>query len=126
MAAFTFRNDTKHGGEKNIYLAFSHRNLCVNYSEIKKQVESVLNCIEEETELIKQDNLARGRLVRTKSLSANIADNRNSTMDFGLESGFKEDDPPEWWGDITLFNTDFISSIHIFPWMPTAIADMQF
>jgi hypothetical protein len=122
-----FRENQKHDISISVSLGFSRQNLINNPDLIKAETEGVLAAIERETDLIRQDNLARGRLISSQSSSALLAEGENYKLTSGeFASGFKEHDPPEWWGHIHLFNDDFISSVDIFPWMPTQIAAAQY
>jgi hypothetical protein len=122
-----FRETRKHEVLKKVYFGFSRQNLIKTPEIIKTEIEGVLAAIEQETDLIRQDNLARGEIVSSLSSSAILEEGERVKNASGeLNSGFKENDPPEWWGRIALFSDDFISAVHIFPWMPTEIAVMQF
>ncbi len=123
----TIRMDQKHKVTETLLFGFSRQNLIDVPDIIKKEIEGVLGVIEEETELIRKDNLARGKLISSAGVPGQIPEGQNAAYTTtGLESGFKEDDPSEWWGRIHLYGEDFISSIDTFPWMPTQIATQQF
>jgi hypothetical protein len=123
----SFREDGKHRVSVTASFGFSRQKLNQTPDLIKTEIESVLATMEEETELIRKDNLARGRLISPISLSSIIPEGQAAqTTSKELASSFKEDDPSEWWGRTLLFGEDFISSIDRFPWMPTDIAERQF
>lgn len=110
--------------EKIINLCFYRKTLQDNYAVVQSEITALLSKIEEETELIKVDNLARGKLISSVSLSGKVeAWVLHDTT--AMDSGLREDDPAEWWGNMRLFKTDIISATHTFPWMPTDIAGMQ-
>jgi len=109
-------------------MGFSRRTLEANQDIIKQVMEAVLGLIEEETELIGQDSLARGKLISSVSTSVQITEGQRwGFADYSsLASGFKEEDPPEWWGEINLYSSNFVSATNTFPWAPTAISEAQY
>ena len=114
--------------EKSVFLGFNRKTLQDNHAEIQSEITSLLSKIEEETELIKEDNLAMGKLISAVVITEKWEPGRKwSSFDTSaMESGFKEDDPPEWWGEMRVYVKDLISGTHTFPRMPTSIAEQQF
>jgi hypothetical protein len=95
-------------------------------------MKEMLLIIENETELVQKDNLARGVLidpVRIWSLLRKSADNQHqywSTEIDKLKSEFGESDPPEYWGELGLYTNDFIAGSARYPWMPSDISKDEF
>lgn len=113
---------------KTVSIGFSRRTLEANQDSVKEQIERLLGSVEEETDLIKQDSLARGKLISSVTVSVQMPEGTDFEIadSATLASGFNEDDPSEWWGDMRLYTDDFVSATNTFPWMPTAIAGYQF
>ncbi|MGH7273172.1 MAG: hypothetical protein ACREIQ_01770, partial [Nitrospiria bacterium] len=85
---------------KDIYLVFSRKILEEQYSDIKSTLEKLLLKISEETDLITQDSLARGKLVEAVALYAFLKkDEKRDSWDINKDVfsyDVKEDDPPEY------------------------------
>jgi hypothetical protein len=113
---------------KIVQLGFSRAHLQQNRAPIREALASLLSTIDAESELIAQDHLARGKLVRSVASSASFKkDAPTATAETGaLHSGYREDDPPEWWGSMSLYTDDFISDVNRFPWMATDISKIRF
>lgn len=108
---------------KDLNFTFSNKVLSQNYKDIKKDLEMLLGIISSETDLIKEDHLARGEIVRAQFINGQKGENVNYyTMDTGdLQCPVRAADPPEYWGQAKFWAKDFISDITEFPWMPVAI-----
>lgn len=121
-------NDGQGDFKKTVSITFTIDDLRNSHSQIKEDLEQILVTISNETELIQQDNLARGKIVSLVGSSARIEKDREITFaeTSELVSPMQKTDPPEWWGELTMFVSDFISSTHRYPWMPTNIAKAQF
>lgn len=112
---------------KTVRLLFSPETLADKHEELKKELEELLARITNETDLIKEDNLARGDIVQGVSVSASRdaetpwqIDSRN------LRSPSSNNDPSEYWAGHPFWGTDFLSNTESFPWMPVKIAEMEF
>ena len=114
--------------EKTLSFGFARSVLSTGAGEIGDGMAGLLSLLSEETELIEQDNLARGRLMKTASLGSTVPEGRDHgyISPDPLYSGYSEGDPAEWWGNIDLFERDFISATHTYPWMPVDVAAYQF
>jgi len=99
-----------------------------NYHEIKTELEGLLVTVSEETELIRQDNLAEGKLIDMATARATIKDGEESGWAdvSGLKSPVHESSPPEWWGEIPFVTRHFLSDTPIYPWMETDVARAVF
>ena len=91
-------------------------------------LQLILTSITTETELIEQDNLARGQYTRTASLSVTIPEKQEyGFLDAEpLGSGYRADDPAEWWGPLSVYAEDVVSALHTYPWMPTQVGSSVF
>lgn len=110
---------------KNATIIFRKDILKENYEKIASQLEKLLNKIEEETQLIQEDHLARGDFIESSYISASY-NNEDDEAEWkfytsNLKCFFKEDDPPEYWGDTNLSSYDFIAGSRKYPWMPSDI-----
>jgi hypothetical protein len=111
---------------KIIELVLSHKILKDHFKDLRKQIEEVLLLISNETELIKQDNLAKGKIVQVVEVNAiqREATWRIRTQALTCEVG--TDDPPEFWGSSGSFSwlgSDFVSRTSKYPWMPTEVSE---
>jgi hypothetical protein len=94
---------------------------------LKLAIKSVLLKIENETELVQQDNLARGELIDLVRISATMQKSEDGREWWpantdNLKCDFGDNDPPEYWGNIGLFEIDFIAASPRYPWMPSDIS----
>src|SRR5690606_12584826 len=123
-------NTLKPNFTKNISLVFSKHVMEEHYQVIHDQLCKLLSLIEEESDLIQEDNLARGSVIETVRAVARLSKNEKRTWwdvrTNGLVCSFGEKDPPEYWGDIGLYNSDFISGSTKYPWMPSDISKDEF
>lgn len=113
---------------KTISFGFAAHTLEQHEATVANEIKALLAAITEETELIQQDNLARGKLVRAISTSAQSSEQETPAyaQREPFSSGLRDTDPAEWWGEIVSYNPDFISATHRYPWMATDIARPSF
>jgi hypothetical protein len=111
---------------KAISLTFEKVALVSHLSEIVTDLEELLRVVTKETELVVEDNLARGRFVELERVWATgKEDGATVKWDFGsntLNVPVKKDDAPEYWGQIDLFAGSFVSERHRYPWIPVTIS----
>jgi len=116
--------------KKDIMLVFSQEVLKTYYNELKEEIKKILLKVSEETELIKQDNLAKGKLVEAVHSSAyRETDDGTGRWRIWKDNFFcpvKEDDPPEFWGIFYVATREFISGTDRYPWMPIEISEAPF
>ena len=117
---------------KEISLLFSRNVLNENYESIKKDIEDLLNTITEETDLIQNDHLARGELISAINVTATFQTSQQdpnikwwSTNTNAALNPLTNETPPEYWGNIWLFNS-MVTSIHTYPWMPVWVSEIDF
>jgi hypothetical protein len=116
---------------KGISIVFSKSTLESDFNGIVEALKAMALKVESETELIKQDGLARGELVEAKNISAALRDgvSGDSYWSFNTESlqtPVSDIDEVEYWGERWHFTTDFISSTSRYPWMPSSVSDDEF
>jgi len=109
---------------KTVRFLFSRETMREAYGEFKPELEEMLRKITTETDLIKEDNLARGEFVQSVLVSSSRpAEDKGWYIDTaGLHSGIREDDPPEYWVGVPFFGNHFVSDTESFPWTPVTIA----
>lgn len=82
--------------------------------------------ISKEVDLIKKDNLAKGKITHLIRLWAMFNDSDDEKFwdieTKELASDIKENDPPEYWGNISGCVTNFITNTYKYPWMATKIS----
>lgn len=114
---------------KTLSLVLSRSMLSSQHVNIKKALEKLLLAIAKETELIQQDNLARGQLVHSAIVSASLKMEKDKShwrwFYKSLRTPVVENDPPEYWGDLGLSRRgeDFIAGTDEYPWMPEAVSE---
>ena len=113
---------------KNIHMTFDKKTIESDYAEIKGQIETILSLLIEETELVKNDNLAEGKIIELVRVLAHL-DPQDKTWSIGrgdLSSAVTKGHPPEYWGDIGRFyGNSIIPIIHKYPWMPVNISSIE-
>lgn len=121
--------DDGHKIFKKISFVLTKEMMLPFYEDFAEAVEKIIGIIDEESSLIKDDNLARGSLVETAKVLAQektIGEYSFSWWkidDSELICSFNTNDPPEYWGDIGLDQDDFIATTDKFPWMPSSISN---
>lgn len=116
--------------KKQTSLIFSKSVLEAHHEDIKAVLQNLIAKINDESELIKEDNLARGTLVESVQTSAILNHDKEdekrtwwSVKTDKLVCAFSEYDPAEYWGDIVLlYQSDFIAGSKKYPWMPSDIS----
>jgi hypothetical protein len=111
--------------KKIIHFTFSRKSISENCLLIKEEIEKLLIQISTELALIREDNLARGKLI--ESINLHVSKTPNSQY-FHLEKGqfttlIEELSPVEFWGSLNYVSDNFISGTEFFPWMPIKIAE---
>lgn len=94
---------------------------------IHDSLKAVLRKIAEESELIQQDNLARGKLVHAIRTTAQAREAKTGLSWDVNTSGFwtpvSASDPPEYWGSFGSYvESDFIAGTDEYPWMPETVS----
>ena len=113
---------------KTVRLLFSRKTLADKHDELKKELEEVLKQITTETDLTKDDSLARGDVVQSAHVTASReAEDKGWQVDrTSLLSRGSEDDPPEYWAGHPFLGGHFVSNSESFPWMPVTISRFTF
>ncbi len=114
---------------KPFSIYFNREVIKEHYDDIKKDVESLLHIITEETELISNDNLARGKLISVAQVYASLKEgekrkwwsvNADDTLCPDTKGIF-----PEYWGDTFLYSS-MITKAQKYPWMPIGVSEFEF
>ena len=110
---------------KQIRFTFSRSSLVKNYTVIKTELEKILYNISIEIALIKEDNLARGKLIEVINCKF---EKQNESEYFRLdgevfETEFDEASPVEFWGTFNHSSKNFITDTEKYPWMPVDISE---
>lgn len=109
---------------KEIRLIFSRSCLIKNYSQIKTEIEKILLKITKEIALIKEDNLARGKLIEVVSCRFEKHENDYHSLKADqFINELNEKTPVEFWGTLTYASKDFITDTDRYPWMPIDISE---
>ena len=108
---------------KNVEMVFSRECLQQNHELLRSELETIVNKITEETELIRTDDLAKGVCIDAVNVWARVDEKTNALSINSTVLDSPEMDFPEFWGTITYFSDNFISNVEKFPWMPTSISE---
>lgn len=110
---------------KKVKIVFSRECLQSNQEIIKDNLEELLILVNEESDLIINDNLAKGKIVDTSLASTRLSSERNKSLcDLdNLKCDVKENDPPEYWGQFSGILENFISETDEFPWIPITVSE---
>jgi hypothetical protein len=112
---------------KGIRFLLSRESLNGGLAEVKKSLEDLMKRIAVETDLIKEDGLARGECVHTVYASAQreAVDKPWAVDTTALQTISREDDPSEFWASHPYFGINFVSHTNRFPWMPVAVSNFS-
>jgi hypothetical protein len=112
---------------KYLSFLFSRKTLQNNYLEIKGELENLLLKITNETSLIKDDNLARGKLIEPVNGWISKQENKKYYQldDKPFKTEYNENSSVEFWGSFYNYSENFISSTNKYPWMPVAISELN-
>jgi hypothetical protein len=113
---------------KSVSFVLARKMAADQHEELKHEFEDLLLTIAKETELIEQDNLARGEIVHSVAASASGREGEKGKiiwkwLSYHLETPVQEADPPEYWGNLNFYGwEDFIAGTSQYPWMPERIS----
>lgn len=111
---------------KRVSFVFSKSSLVEGCVTIADEIKELLLKVEAETELVQQDNLARGSIIDTARVWSYLREEKDFswwvTNTDDLRAEFGEDDPPEYWGEESVYLTDFVAGSQKYPWMPSDIS----
>ena len=114
---------------KDINLVFRKDVLIDNYETISTEIKEILSIINDECELLRQDNLARGKLVESAQTWAiwSKSDGEEGKWTYyydQLEQKYLPTHPDEYWGQLASSN-DVVAGCHRYPWMPADISTVE-
>ncbi len=111
--------------EKQVRFTFSRMSLSKNYGEVKVELEKILLLISNEVNLIKEDNLARGKLVEVVPCSFWNSDESRfyDVTNSAFLTKFNADSPVEFWGVLNNSYGHFVTTTSNYPWMPVDISE---
>lgn len=115
---------------KEFSVVFSKQTLNSNLEAIEESIRNVITRVDEETELLKTDNLARGVLIESKHGSARVQTGHNNHRYWSVNLDTLKPDTEklsdvEYWGYMGNYETDFVSATNQYPWMPSSISDIE-
>lgn len=111
------------------YLAFIFRRKCLseNYTSIGEDFKTLINDLAKEIELLRNDHLAKGKILETVSASAFLdSDAKWNISKEQLVCNQEASHPVEYWKMESLFPSNFVTEIERFPWMLTDISKSDF
>jgi hypothetical protein len=112
---------------KEFSVVLSKRTLTENLDSLESAIRDIIIKVDEETELLKSDNLARGILVEPKHATASVKNGHNNHRYWqvkldALKSDSSKVSEVEYWGTRGNYVTDFVSATQQYPWMPSSIS----
>jgi len=115
---------------KEFSIVISKGTLLDNLGEVEKAIRNIIVKVDEETELLKTDNLARGVLIEPKHANAVVKTGSNNNRYWyvsldALKSDSAEVSEVEFWGTRGNYVTDFVSATSQYPWMPSSVSDVE-
>ena len=109
---------------KQVRFTFSRKCVELNYSIIKTELESILLQISKEVALIREDHLARGKLIEIVNCSLDKGGGEYySLFAEQLKTDLDEESPVEFWGSLNVASRNFITDTDKYPWMPVDISE---
>lgn len=97
-----------------------------DYPSIKNELENLFLQVTQEIDLIRDDNLARGKLIEVVNTTFE-KETGNSLYSPRKKEIFKtildEESPVEFWGAINYASDNYLTNTDKYPWMPTTISD---
>lgn len=112
-----------HNIRKFILITLGSKNIKTCYAEIKKDLEHILLEVTKEIDLIKNDNLARGKLVEVSNCTYRKSDSKHFILYINFETELTESTPVEFWGTKYTIYNNFITSTEKFPWMTVDVSE---
>ncbi|WP_440642037.1 Swt1 family HEPN domain-containing protein [Bradyrhizobium sp. PUT101] len=107
---------------KLISLVVSKAVLLSAHAEVANHLNNLLAKIDTETELVQQDNLARGQIIDSVHVWSYIENDRWTTNAANMKNEFTNSDPSEYWGEMSSYRGDFVAGVTKYPWMPSDIS----
>lgn len=114
---------------KDLHIVFRKDVLTENYENVASQLKEILLSVSEECELLKQDNLARGKLTEPTYGSSWWQEEEGKTGMWqhnysSLSKIYEPQHPNEYWGQHS-FTSDIVAGSQRYPWMPTDISKVE-
>lgn len=109
--------------EKLISLTLGRKTLSDNHLKIKSELEKILLEITKELALIKEDNLARGKLIEVVSCRFEKGKIYHSLKAHQFDTELTENTPVEFWGSLSYASSNFMTDTDKYPWMPIDISE---
>lgn len=110
---------------KSIRFTFSKECLRKNFKEIKYEFEQIIFEISNEVALIKEDNLARGRVIESKQIFVAEENGKYFIEGDNFITKMDKNTPVEFWGTLNFVHDNFISGTERYPWMPVNVSEMD-
>jgi hypothetical protein len=110
------------GIRKGVDFVFSRATLTSAHDGVRQDLEKVILQITRETDLILEDNLAKGDLVRIGTAPSSKANERWRPDVSKLRTPLRQEDPPEYWGQRPAGGKDLVTDAQSYPWMPVPVS----
>lgn len=119
------KNVNSYSLNKKIEFTFSRLTLEKDYLEIKTDIEEILLKISQEISLITQDNLARGKLIEVITCTFSKEQSKDYYKLYAKQfcTEITDNNPVEFWGNLSHTFKGFITSTEKFPWMNVNISE---
>ncbi|WP_139310524.1 hypothetical protein [Photobacterium proteolyticum] len=120
----TLNSDFSITAKKIVNFTFNKDILVKNYEQISSSFNSLIDLIDEETKLIYSDNLARGKIIRSCSISA-FYQEAKERWDYNFDNlpdSYQSTHAIEYFGKSTYVSSDYVSTTNKYPWMTSDIS----
>ncbi len=116
--------------KKAINFIFPRSTLASTHTDILKYLNEVISTLKSETEMLLEDNTARGELIYLKTISCSYEINERKEIKYSIDNeqikSSVKNAPIEFWGiNLYIWNKDIISDLNEFPWMPVAVSNVD-
>ncbi|WP_345843370.1 hypothetical protein [Shewanella algae] len=115
---------------KDVNFVFDKKVLIENASDISDAIRGIVSLTTEECELLQNDHLARGKILKSENVSAYWSQPEDSKGSWTyhhdrLTVPYEPLHPDEYWGQKLYNSSDVVASSRRYPWMPDDISDQE-
>lgn len=111
---------------KKISVVFPRPTLAEAIDLLESEFQDIVEKIEKETDLVKNDRLALGQLIESKYASASYREKAPEpfweVFASNLNTPLSQVDNVEFWGHRNNYSFEFITQTNHYPWMPSTIS----
>jgi hypothetical protein len=107
-----------------VNFTFDRKTFVERHRELAEEFRAIIETMHQDTVLIADDNLVRGRYVRIGGATISSKPSLGWTADrLELATPARSDDPPEFWGSKPFWGDNLLTETPVYPWMRVEVAD---